>query len=87
MVLLVTVGVQALKGVSFLVAFIAEEEIVTIFAHPAVLHNNLLAVEAVVGTLFVKAGLHDNLELMLAAVVLTSSVAVMQGAVEETFLA
>ena len=87
MVLLVVVGVQALETLPRLIALRAEEEVVAVLAHPAVLHHHLLAIETFVDSLFVEPRLKDHLELMIASVVLRRPMPIMPGSVEEALLA
>ena len=81
------IRIQTLKRVSFLIALVAEEEIVAVLAHPAVLHHHLLAIETFVDSLFVEPRLKDHLELMIASVVLRRPMPIMPGSVEEALLA
>lgn len=64
-----TVSIQTLERITFVITLVAEEEIVAVFAHPAILSDHFLAVKAVVSALFVKPGLHYHFKLVLASVV------------------
>ena len=55
---------QTLKTISFLIAFFAKKEIITILAHPAILEYTLFAIEAFEFFLFVINRLKEHLESM-----------------------
>lgn len=69
-----------------MVALVAKEEVVAVLAHPAVLHDHLLAVEAIVHPLLIETRLHHHLELVLAPVRLRCPLSLMQRPLEETLL-
>lgn len=63
-VLLVRVGVEALEVGPALEALLAEEEVVAVLAHPAVLQHLPLAPEALVPLVLLHLRLEDHLELV-----------------------
>ena len=59
------IGVQAFEFVSFGVAGVAEEEVIAILAHVALLEDLSFATEALVFLFVAYLGLQDGLELVL----------------------
>lgn len=68
MVFLVCIGVKAFEFISFLIAFLAKEEVKAILTHPAPLIYQLFAVEALVFFLFVELRLEYCFEFVVCFV-------------------
>ena len=62
-----SISVQTLEFISFLVTSITEEKIITILTHPATLINSFLAIEAFIFLLLVKLRLKHGLEFMIGS--------------------
>lgn len=86
-VLLVGVGVEALEVSPGLEALLAEEEVVAVFAHPAVLQHLPLAPEALVTLVLLHLRLEDHLELVGGLVALGEVGVGRRGTLEVALLA